>query len=731
MRLLSLRVEHFRCIEKARIEFGSGLNLLYGPNDLGKSSLALAIRAALLLQSTAKEHEEFVSWHGTGEPLVELVFESEPQRIWRLTKPFGSTNARLDLSRDGVDFTNDAKGRDVDGKLNEILKWGVAPPGGKGRPKGMPTSFLATVLLPEQDGVGAIFDRALDGDSDESGKRQLITALQAMAEDPLFKNVLARVQERVDEAFNSTGAKKRGKNSPWVKWNEEIQRKQDYHDQCQQELQKTAGIEAEIQDLLTRQLTSKEAVDRAQESIERLEGDFEKEKRRQEILTRIEGCKTRVAAIATELRELAETERVHADHGQRIVALSKLREQAKLTQDQAAHTLEQAKEVLAKLENEDRARERQLQLSALETRLAGLHTENLQQQTSVESIRRVEAADAKVRKLEAELRGLVNLAKDAQKKRESLSKEREELERQERELRGMRAVLRRKSAQDNIQQAEKGLAQVARWRSDAADRMGAAAVLEAAQPRFPLPSREQLDKFRRLDSDMRVAAAKLDVGLSLTLRAKRPMRISVQSDGVGPTTLDLTTSTFEAGARRQMQLEIEDVAEIAISGGAADARQDAERLESLWATEAGPALQAAGAAALEDLARMVSEVAARDTEIRSARQEAAQLDQRAADQSDWAGLLVEGQRELAAVEVELVGADRAKLEKAAAKLGIKTASEIDKRSVALRESLERIAKEEKPLDSEVSAANTRTIERQKALDEASGELEKVCAGDRG
>ncbi len=157
--------------------------------------------------------------------------------------------------------------------------------------------------------------------------------------------------------------------------------------------------------------------------------------------------------------------------------------------------MEQAKEALAKLESEDRVRERQLQRSALATRLAGLRTENLRQQTSVESIRRVEAADAKVRKLDAELRGLVKSAKEAQKKRQSLSKEREELEQQERELRGMRALLRHKTAQDNILQAEKGLAQVARWRSDAIERMGAAAVLEAAQPRFPLPSREQLDKF--------------------------------------------------------------------------------------------------------------------------------------------------------------------------------------------------------------------------------------------
>jgi hypothetical protein len=255
MRLLSLRVQHFRCIEKAKIDFASGLNLLHGPNDLGKSSLVLAIRAALLLQSTAKEHEEFVSWHGTGEPLVELVFESEPQRIWRLRKTFGSASSYLEFSKDGVDFADPVRGRDVDGKLSEILKWGVAPPGGKGRPKGMPTSFMATVLLPDQDDVCAIFNQALDVDSDESGKRQLITALQAMAENPLFRSVLARVQERVDEAFNSSGGKKRGKNSPWVKWSEEIQRKQDYSEKCLQELQKTAGIESEIQQLLDRQLT--------------------------------------------------------------------------------------------------------------------------------------------------------------------------------------------------------------------------------------------------------------------------------------------------------------------------------------------------------------------------------------------------------------------------------------------------------------------------------------------
>ena len=49
MKLRRLHAASFAAIREVDIEFGPGLNVLYGPNDLGKSTLVAAIRLALLL----------------------------------------------------------------------------------------------------------------------------------------------------------------------------------------------------------------------------------------------------------------------------------------------------------------------------------------------------------------------------------------------------------------------------------------------------------------------------------------------------------------------------------------------------------------------------------------------------------------------------------------------------------------------------------------------------------
>ena len=92
----SLEVENFAGIESAAIEFDSGLNVCHGPNELGKSTLVRAVRAALLLQHASAAAEEFFDWHADAPPTVKLVFETEPQRIWRIRKSFGDGRAGQD-----------------------------------------------------------------------------------------------------------------------------------------------------------------------------------------------------------------------------------------------------------------------------------------------------------------------------------------------------------------------------------------------------------------------------------------------------------------------------------------------------------------------------------------------------------------------------------------------------------------------------------------------------------
>src|SRR5690242_13408864 len=107
MRIVSVKVDNFRCIERARLELAPGLNVLHGPNDLGKSSLADAIRAVLLLTHSQKEHEAFVPWADDVSPAVELQFEMEGRGHHRVSKTFGEGNrgkSMLWFSKDGRDF---------------------------------------------------------------------------------------------------------------------------------------------------------------------------------------------------------------------------------------------------------------------------------------------------------------------------------------------------------------------------------------------------------------------------------------------------------------------------------------------------------------------------------------------------------------------------------------------------------------------------------------------------
>src|SRR5688572_7708066 len=102
MRLRSLTVQHFGCVASATVAFAPHLNVLYGSNDVGKSTLADALRAALLLPATAADHKRYVPWGSEHAPRVVLVFEKD-LGLWRVSKSFSARGeAKLEKSTDGL-----------------------------------------------------------------------------------------------------------------------------------------------------------------------------------------------------------------------------------------------------------------------------------------------------------------------------------------------------------------------------------------------------------------------------------------------------------------------------------------------------------------------------------------------------------------------------------------------------------------------------------------------------
>ncbi len=699
MKFVSLLVENFRGVRRAEIEFGPGLNVLYGPNDLGKSSLATAIRAALLMQASSREHEEFVSWHEAGEPEVHLVFESEPQRIWRVRKKFSSAGQSfLDESRNGVEFSTLKRGREVDGHLSEILRWGLAPPGLKGRPKGMPMTFLSTALLAEQERVAAIFERALSDDSDESGRNRLTEALQAAAEDPLYKRVLDQVQERVDVAFTSTGQRKRGQGSPWIRIRDAIQRKEAEVREWDERLQRTQTIEAEMRELRARQLECKDRVGKA-------EGNLRLQEQRAEL--------TEVLGI---LRLAREAEQKFDEAGKQVEAAAKRELAARQALGEASRQAVAAKDEVGRLKSEDRVRERLLQRESIEKTSAQLRARLAAVDGRVGLIERVRRAAMRVRELESEGARLETRASGLRAQHEQARTALEEAGRDERDLLTIGQWLQCVDARKSLAEAAAGLAQVDAWRAAAQQKRAAAAALAGSGPAGEFPSAPEFQSLRSLDQELRIATGKLEVGLHIAIRPKKKLRASLRADDGAP------VDALEATARREIAIELEGIAEITVSGGAADARKKAMELRARWLAEGEPALAKADAASLDDLARMMEERADRDRRVKDALNEAAQLEQRVADQQDWARLRDQRQAELSAAERALAGVDESAVEKLARKLRIANKADADKRVTSLRAETAKRNAEERRLSDEAARGEAARQAHEAALTPARQEL---------
>lgn len=125
MKLRSLAVNQFRKFtEPTRLDgIGDGLNLVIGPNEMGKSTLLAALRAVLFerYSSRARAITELQNDRGGNAPVVEARFELDGE-IYTVTKRFVKRPyARLECP-DGVALEGDG----AEAKLRELLGFSEA-----------------------------------------------------------------------------------------------------------------------------------------------------------------------------------------------------------------------------------------------------------------------------------------------------------------------------------------------------------------------------------------------------------------------------------------------------------------------------------------------------------------------------------------------------------------------------------------------------------------------------
>jgi len=604
MRLRRLKVDDFGCIESADVSFGPGLNVLYGPNDLGKSTLLHALRAALLLPIHSAEAGGFRPWGRDRDPQAELLFEIDA-RAWKVTKtwaPGAGRHATLQWSNDGKTFTTEDEGRGVDGKLRELLGWGVKGPGGRAAPRGLPRSFLSTVLLGEQAQPHTIFATSLAEDSDESGKARLSDALQAMALDPLYKAILDKTQRKVFEAFTDSGRRKAGRGSPFKQAADKIGAKREAYERLKEEAGKSEAVTEQLAEVNERRDKVMDARAEATERLERCKVDRERTRVRERALERVNHARGEVARIEHAKAEVARLLREQRDLEVELPGLEVAVEAAEAKRRACEQAVDAARRAKVAVETGGNA-QAQLDVNLLEQARDGAiaRTERAEGQ-----LQRVQMWRTRLDEVAQSQRAVDTLAAKLTVHSQALAASRERLATLEASGSNLdQAVAWRRwdEARAQREASEQAAAVRAEESHRAVSLRSWAATTRREVDEEGIPTSDAIVEASRCAQDLAVAQAALGGGLAVTFELEgkplgRPLgRVSV--DGGKARTFDPTQGGLEA--ERELRIELLGVGTIQIHGGAKDARDRFAQARQRHETLVMPLLVRVGAKDLDGL----------------------------------------------------------------------------------------------------------------------------------
>ena len=101
-------IRNFRTVRDLDIGLGEGLNVVFGPNEIGKSTFLEALAAAFFVNadSTKADVLKYRSWESQADPFVQVSFVAD-NREYELEKIFiGAKKGRLSCKSSGLDTPN-------------------------------------------------------------------------------------------------------------------------------------------------------------------------------------------------------------------------------------------------------------------------------------------------------------------------------------------------------------------------------------------------------------------------------------------------------------------------------------------------------------------------------------------------------------------------------------------------------------------------------------------------
>ncbi len=569
MKLHRLRVQNFAAIRELEIAFGPGLNVLYGPNDLGKSTLADAIRLVLLLPHTSTYFEPYIPWSGADDPFVDRMFETEEQRFWRVRKQFGKRgSALLQESRNGQDFEDVERARRVDARLREILRWGIAEPGGAGTGKGLPASFLATALLSTQSNVTDLLQGSLNDDPTATGKDQIAAALQAVAQDPLFIALLRETQARRDEAYTDKGAKKTARGSVFKAAAERVKETRDEKERLEKIVEESEDVERHLRDFVEERGRREQDQAAAADRLVAVRLLAQQAADRATAAEQVRIAREAVLRIQKMSQDVAEAE-------SRVAKLAGVKDQAEQALKSAQAAEVAAGDVLAAAEEAARPDSDMADTVARQA----LELRKVAAEQAVQGARqRVEAAAGAQRLVDAAGRAEEDHCKqeaEAARAREKLSEATKAEQSANDALRRcdlLERGLEARTAEKQVASAQADIERESALQAEHTRVSDERATVAERREAIVVPPGGNLAALRKLANDLASARGALDVGLVMTVIPTAIVNLRVRKDGVAADP-GVIAKPFEIEANTEVEVNIADLATVRVRGGRREAQE--------------------------------------------------------------------------------------------------------------------------------------------------------------